>query len=284
MTQYSSPRLDFWLPDHFQNLPLPFKYTLGGPSETFPFSFSRYTYDSTVKFVHGSTPFFGGRSTFWSAWSPTPTPDLMRKWPESMKKTAGKPDSKFFDRARSLLRVTSASDIGPPYAKLQDEVDERVQQAVAGKNIPTVTDAFPAPMAVGAVAQSTTIRFTKFSTPCSARPLRTAATASERWDGVRTSLGDGKASSIPRDRAWLSSSASECRQGPQREICSFCWYSGSPCMTGHEAHSLHRSISQRNASPQQLPKISCADNPGRWEDGDGPFPFSCRWSHPQIGI
>ena len=165
MTQYSSPRLDFWLPDHFQNLPLPFKYTLGGPSETFPFSLSRFTYDSTVKFVHGSTPFFGGRSTFWSAWSPTPTPDLMRKWPESMKKTAGKPDSKFFDRARSLLRVTSASDIGPPYAKLQDEVDERVQQVVAGKNIPSVTDAFPAPMAVGAVAQSTTIRFTKFSTP-----------------------------------------------------------------------------------------------------------------------
>jgi ferredoxin len=89
----------------------------------------------------------------------------MRKWPDSMKKTAGDPDSEFFDRARSLLRVTSASDIGPPYANLQYEVDERVQQVVTGRNIPSVTDAFPAPMAVGAVAQSTTIRFTKFSTP-----------------------------------------------------------------------------------------------------------------------
>jgi hypothetical protein len=157
--------LDFWLPDHFQNLPLPFKYTLGGPSETFPFTLSRYTYDSTVKFVHGSTPFFGGRSTFWSAWSPTPTPDLMRGWPDSMKETAGAHDSEFFKRARSLLRVTSASDIGPPYANLQVELNARLQQVIPGKKIPSATDVFPAPMAVGAVAQSTTIRFTKFSTP-----------------------------------------------------------------------------------------------------------------------
>ncbi|KAF8881429.1 hypothetical protein CPB84DRAFT_1873282, partial [Gymnopilus junonius] len=156
-------RGDFWLPDHFQNLPLPFKYTLGGPSETFPFSLSRLTYESTVKFVHGSTPFFGGRSTFWSAWSPTPTPDLMREWPSSMLKVAGNSDSEFFKRARALLKVTPADEIGPPYANLQVEINERLKN-VKGK-IPSATDAYPAPMAVGAVAQSTTIRFTKFSTP-----------------------------------------------------------------------------------------------------------------------
>ncbi|KAJ3503035.1 hypothetical protein NLJ89_g8614 [Agrocybe chaxingu] len=158
-------RGDFWLPDHFQNLPLPFKYTLGGPSETFPFSLSRNTYDSAVKFVHGSTPFFGGRSIFWSAWSPTPTPELMRQWPESMIETAGQPDSEFFERAKSLLRVTSASEIGPPYASLQAQLDARLQAAIPGQRVPSATDAFPAPMSVGAVAQSTTIRFTKFSTP-----------------------------------------------------------------------------------------------------------------------
>jgi len=155
--------LDFWLPDHFQNLPLPFKSTLEGPSETFPFTLSRETYESPVKFVHGSAPFFGGRSTFWSAWSPTPTPDLMRDWPESMKKTAGSYDSDFFERARALLRVTSASDIGPPYANLQAELNERLRQVIPGPKVPTATEAYPAPMAVGAVAQST-IRFTKFST------------------------------------------------------------------------------------------------------------------------
>ncbi|PPQ68722.1 hypothetical protein CVT26_003628 [Gymnopilus dilepis] len=156
-------RGDFWLPDHFQNLPLPFKYTLGGPSETFPFSLSRLTYDSPVKYVHGSTPFFGGRSTFWSSWSPTPTPDLMREWPSSLIKTAGNPNSEFFKRARALLRVTPANEIGPPYAHLQTEINERLKDVK--EKIPSATDAFPAPMAVGAVAQSTTIRFTKFSTP-----------------------------------------------------------------------------------------------------------------------
>ncbi len=31
-------RGDFWLPEHFQNLPLAYKFTLGGTSETFPFT------------------------------------------------------------------------------------------------------------------------------------------------------------------------------------------------------------------------------------------------------
>lgn len=156
---------DFWLPDHFQNLPLPFRYTLGSASETFPFSLSRKTFESPLKFVHGSTPFFGGRSIFWSSWSPTPTPDLMRGWPNSLKDTAGNPDSEFFKRARSLLRVTPANEIGAPYAHLQSELHDRLKKLIPGPKIPTATDVIPAPMAVGAVAQSTTIRFTKFSTP-----------------------------------------------------------------------------------------------------------------------
>jgi len=89
----------------------------------------------------------------------------MREWPDSMKRTAGSYDSEFFKRARSLLRVTSASEIGPPYANLQKELDKRLPPIIPGQKIPTATDVFPAPMAVGAVAQSTTIRFTKFSTP-----------------------------------------------------------------------------------------------------------------------
>ncbi|KAG8714109.1 hypothetical protein FRC11_009806 [Ceratobasidium sp. 423] len=156
-------RGDFWLPDHFQNLPLPFKYTLGGPSETFPFTLSAKTYDSTVKFVHGSTPFFGGRSTFWSAWSPSPTPELMRGWPQSLIKTSQEPD--FFEDAKQLLRVTDATDIGPPYYRegLQAQVDERLRNGVP--NIPSADEAYPAPMAVSSMAQTSTIRFTKFSTP-----------------------------------------------------------------------------------------------------------------------
>lgn len=31
-------RGEFWLPEHFQHLPLPYKFTLGCTSETFPFT------------------------------------------------------------------------------------------------------------------------------------------------------------------------------------------------------------------------------------------------------
>ncbi|KAG9124876.1 Glucan 1,3-beta-glucosidase 3 [Ceratobasidium sp. 392] len=156
-------RGDFWLPDHFQNLPLPFKYTLGGPSETFPFTLSKETYKSEVRFVHGSCPFFGGRSTFWSAWSPSPTPELMRNWPKSLVETSQKEE--FFERASKLLRVTSASDIGPPYAKLQTQVDDRLKKGVENHQVPSADEAYPAPMAVSSIAQTSVIHFTKFSTP-----------------------------------------------------------------------------------------------------------------------
>jgi hypothetical protein len=154
---------DFWLPDHFQNLPPPFKYTPGGPIETFPFTLSKQTYESDIKFVHGSCPFFGGRSTFWSAWSPSPTAALMRNWPNSLIATAQKPG--FFKLASKLLRVTRATDIGPPYGKLQCQIDRRLQPAVAEGDILSAQEVYPAPMAVASIAKTTTIRFNKFSTP-----------------------------------------------------------------------------------------------------------------------
>ncbi|KAG2746588.1 FAD/NAD(P)-binding domain-containing protein [Suillus brevipes Sb2] len=156
-------RGDFWLPDHFQNLPPPFKYTPGGPCETFPFTLSKQTYESDIKFVHGSCPFFGGRSTFWSAWSPSPTAALMRNWPESLVATAQKPG--FFKLANKLLRVTKATDIGPPYGKLQRQIDQRLQPAVAEGDIFSAQEAYPAPMAVASIAKTSTIHFNKFSTP-----------------------------------------------------------------------------------------------------------------------
>ncbi|KZT09449.1 FAD/NAD(P)-binding domain-containing protein [Laetiporus sulphureus 93-53] len=155
-------RGDFWLPDHFQNLPIPFKYILGGPSETFPFSLSRETYQSDVKFVHGYTPFFGGRSIFWSAWSPSPAPELMRNWPKSLLDTAREPQ--FFGRASELLRVTKSTEIGPPYAQLQKQIHERLS-ALKSVNQHLKLEVYPAPLAVSSIAKTATVRFTKFSTP-----------------------------------------------------------------------------------------------------------------------
>ncbi|KAF7437535.1 hypothetical protein PC9H_004377 [Pleurotus ostreatus] len=154
-------RGDFWLPDHFQNLPLPFKYTLGGPSETFPFMLLRDTFQSDVKFVHGSTPFFGGRSTFWSAWSLRPTPELMRNWPDSMVNTSKEPA--FWDRCNKLLRVTGADEIGEPYGTLQSQINDHMERGL--DKMRTADEAYPAPLAVSSMAKTSTIRFTKFSTP-----------------------------------------------------------------------------------------------------------------------
>ncbi|XOI98805.1 hypothetical protein ACMX2M_23695 [Paenibacillus polymyxa] len=69
----------FFLPEHFQNLPLPFQKTLGGLSETFPWTLSAATINQQyIKWQHGMVPFFGGRSTLWSSWCPRPTREEMR--------------------------------------------------------------------------------------------------------------------------------------------------------------------------------------------------------------
>lgn len=64
----------FFLPEHFQNLPTPFVNTLGGMSETFPWTMSSKTIRGErggfIRWQHGMVPFFGGRSTLWSAWCP----------------------------------------------------------------------------------------------------------------------------------------------------------------------------------------------------------------------
>lgn len=95
--------LEYLLPDHFQNLPLPFQYTFGGSSETFPWTLSQQSRDSDFRFVHGYYPFFGGRSLFWSAWSPVLQPSLMRNFPDSLIKTSQ--NHAFWRCARELLNV-----------------------------------------------------------------------------------------------------------------------------------------------------------------------------------
>ncbi|KAH8797986.1 hypothetical protein DL96DRAFT_1688222 [Flagelloscypha sp. PMI_526] len=164
-------RGDFWLPEHFQNLPLPFKLVLGGPSETFPWSLSSQTWKSEVKYMHGSCPFFGGRSTFWSAWSPRayreaqngdPTFDLMRGFPASMVETASKED--FWTDAERLLHVVPANKLNDPiYKGLQTYIDDQLKD---GKGrITGVQYVEPAHLAVGTVTSMSTLSFDKFSTP-----------------------------------------------------------------------------------------------------------------------
>lgn len=154
---------DFWLPSHFQNLPLPFKMVLGGPSETFPWTLSRKTFgNKELGFCHGSCPFFGGRSTFWSAWSPQPSLELMRGFPDSMKATAE--TREFWKSAKKLLHVKEAGKIDDGiFGSLQQAVDKVLKDNL--QDIPTADSVESAPLAVGARSPTSLMRFNKFSVP-----------------------------------------------------------------------------------------------------------------------
>jgi hypothetical protein len=167
-------------------MPLPFKLVLGGPSETFPFTLTSKTSKSEDKvrsairiagwsscvanqFMHGSCPFFGGRSTFWSAWCPRAVQDdhdLMRNFPKSMKETVAQPG--FWKRCEDLLHVTTADKLSDPcFGKgLQKDIQGRLDAAVRAGAIKSAYLTRNAPLAVGrktAVPNATA--FDKFSTP-----------------------------------------------------------------------------------------------------------------------
>lgn len=80
-----------------------------------------------------------------------------------MIETAQNPE--FFERAKTLIRVTDPDEIGVPYKNLQSQVNGRLEQGKANNQIPTAEEVFPAPMAVSSIAQTSVIHFTKFSTP-----------------------------------------------------------------------------------------------------------------------
>ncbi|KAM3452931.1 hypothetical protein MY3296_004200 [Beauveria thailandica] len=153
----------FWLPTHFQNLPLPFKMVLEGNSEAFPWTLSRKTFENKeLGFLHGSCPFFGGRSTFWSAWSPQPSLELMREFPEAMKKTAS--NDQFWKQAKGLLNVIPASQINDGIFGSQQAAIDGILQSSLHK-IPTAEYAESAPLAVGRQSPTSRLRFDKFSVP-----------------------------------------------------------------------------------------------------------------------
>lgn len=66
-----------------------------------------------------------------------------------------------------LLRVTTADKIGEPYGELQTQIDKRLKKGVEDQKIPSADQGGTnnAPMAVSSIAQTSTIHFTKFSTP-----------------------------------------------------------------------------------------------------------------------
>ncbi|KAF8815948.1 hypothetical protein BYT27DRAFT_7209385 [Phlegmacium glaucopus] len=170
----------FWLPDHFQNLPLPFQFVQRDVSETFPWELSSETAKEKIN-LSGSSPFFGGRSAFWSIWSPcaidgdAAADDLMDDFPEFMKRIVKKPD--FYRGVDRLLRIQNANQINDPVfqlienhgfrANLQGPFDHYLDENLAGgvnDRIPRALSAKPARLATGVPVGRPTTGFRHFST------------------------------------------------------------------------------------------------------------------------
>ncbi len=165
----------FFLPEHFQNLPLPFVDTMGGLSETFPWTLSAETArgNGTIRWQHGMGPFIGGRSTLWSAWCPRPTKKEMTGWPEETINNA----RKYFKSAEKLLQVQKADEIDagkdqrsllltsyqrPVYGKLQKRIQQLLEQGAT--SIKGIYRTEPAPLASDA-EDIDGIDFQKFAVP-----------------------------------------------------------------------------------------------------------------------
>ncbi|MBL8501397.1 MAG: GMC oxidoreductase [Nitrosomonas sp.] len=160
----------FFLPEHFQNLPLPFKNTLGGLSETFPWTLSIKTQNAEyIKWQHGMVPFFGGRSTLWSAWCPCPTPKEMRDWPPEVITVV----QDYFSEAKKVLNVINADEIDadvcetsnckrPIYGEMQKILTKKIQDEQT--KVESLTRVIPAPLAVND-PNVPGIDFNKFATP-----------------------------------------------------------------------------------------------------------------------
>jgi choline dehydrogenase-like flavoprotein len=169
-------RGSFFLPEHFQNLPMPYQSVMGGLSETFPWTLSARTANQPpghIQWQHGMVPFFGGRSIMWSAWCPRPTVDEMAYWPAPTIHAA----QLHFASAEKLLNVIPADEIDtdlspetiaqiaqerPVYGLMQKCIQNMLAENL--RKIDSATRSMPAPMAVGSGTASG-MSFTKFSTP-----------------------------------------------------------------------------------------------------------------------
>ncbi len=147
----------YFHPEHFQNLPPPYSKTVGGKSETYPWKLTDDTHNGEyIHYQHGMNNFFGGRSSFWSAWCPEPTDEEMKDWPAEV---IGKV-RKWFPAAKELLNVIPADKISggtdDDPKKDEDQIFGALQNTVYGalKDAPTkinaITRVLNAPLAVKA--------------------------------------------------------------------------------------------------------------------------------------
>ena len=142
----------YFHPDHFQNIPLVYAKTVAGKSETFHWSITKETHEGIFGYQRGMNNFFGGRSSFWSAYCPEPIDDEMAGWPpEVMAKV-----HEYFPTAKKLLNVVPANEIfaneKDPRKKIFGELQDSLYNSVvdAPKRLDAITRVMHSPLAVKA--------------------------------------------------------------------------------------------------------------------------------------
>ncbi|CAF4319023.1 unnamed protein product, partial [Adineta steineri] len=137
-----------YLSEHRQHYSIP----LPTPSELefTPWDISPETRENEyVQKVCGQIPFLGGRSTHWSAWSPTPSTKELAGWPNDLKIQLQKI---YFGLAQKFLGVIEANEINAfengnyLYRTFQSGLKSRLDSA---DTIESVEHVLHAPLAMG---------------------------------------------------------------------------------------------------------------------------------------
>jgi hypothetical protein len=136
-----------YLPEHRQHCP---PSSSPGEVEFRPWTIAHKTIQNEfIKNVHGQIPLFGGRSTYWSGWSPTPSANELTSWPEDLKTAL---QERYFDLARKFLTVIPANQIKAHennsilYCAFQNCLKKCMNNAA---NIESVEQVLHAPLAMG---------------------------------------------------------------------------------------------------------------------------------------
>ena len=151
----------YWLPTHYQMLSTAFQATTGTPTTTYPWSRTKkMATEGNDFFQAGYIPQLGGRSTYWSAWCPTPTPAQLRDWPPQLIEVTQQKN--FWQRAQNFLHVTATDEIkNGIYGALQQQITKNLRSNLG--SVPSATEAFSAPIAVGKTDWQG-VEFYKYST------------------------------------------------------------------------------------------------------------------------
>lgn len=104
------------LPEHYQNLPRAYQNVFNYTTEQ-PWIMSKAPYN-----VHGQVPYLGGRTLYWNAWVPQPTPAQMRDWPQDVIEGL-KPE---WNRVAKFIGRTTTFDINGHTGDLHKVMRERL--------------------------------------------------------------------------------------------------------------------------------------------------------------